>query len=427
MPNARLLSNGAGTLQTEPAKTLSLIRRHTTALIQGTKIGRLYDDHAAFLALVFCVLPAGSDQVEKYLGIAGVGTYWTAGLAILIVARWYLIPRFASRVTKAWGWILALGTLGCLFCLFWLIYPLADSGMFGGGGDSDDALNLGAQALLNHQYPYEPSTYLGAPVTYLPGSLLLAVPFVMLGNAAYQNMFWLALFLLAMRVHLKDIRQALFLFWTILLCAGVLQLLLTGGELLASSIYVVLFVLFAMRSLMAEQLRWGRWLAAVLLGVGLSSRANYLLLVPIIFSAVIQKRGWNETAGYAAAAIGSFLAVTLPFWLHDPQTFVVACLREQNFAALGLNSVLPHADLAVPLASLVFAVALSFRRLKNWDAQVLSHCAFAQAFPILLIVVLSSIEARGLNLTYAGYGVHFLFFGAVASWTGFLRIGAAPA
>ena len=126
----------------------------------------------------------------------------------------------------------------------------------------------------------------------------------------------------------------------------------------------------------------------------------------------------------AAAAMTSFLAVTLPFWLHDPETFVMACLRQQNFAALAQNAVLSRADLVVPLASTLFAVGLSFRRLKNWDTQVLSYCALVQAFPILAILVLSSVEARGLEMTYAGYGVHFLFFGAVASWTGFVRIGA---
>ena len=228
-----------------------------------------------------------------------------------------------------------------------------------------------------------------------------------------------------MKLYLNDIRQAVLLFWTTLLCARVLQLLFTGGELLASSIYVALFVLFAMRSLMAGQPGWRPWVAAILLGVGLSSRTNYLLLVPIVLSAAIQKKGgWTEPAGYAAAATASFLAVTLPFWLHDPQTFVVACLREQNFAATAQNSVIPHADLAVPLASTLFAVGLSFRRLKNWDAQVLSYCALAQAFPILAIVVLSSIEAGGLDLAYAEIGVHFLFFGVVASWAGFVRIGA---
>lgn len=398
------------------------VRRHPITLIEGPRIGGLYDQYASFLALTFSVLPAGSGQVEKYLGMAGVGAYLAVGIAILLAARKYLIPRFMSRVSEGGGGkVLACGTLLCLVSLFLLIYPLADSGMFGGGGDSDDALNLGARALLNHQYPYGPSTYLGAPVTYLPGSLLLAVPFVILGNAAYQNIFWLSLFLLTMRVYLGSTRQAVFLFWTTLLCTHVWQLLMTGGELLASSIYILLFVLLAMRAFVAAQRGWIRWMAAVLLGIGLASRANYLLLAPIVFAATMQKKGWRETAGYAAATIGTVLVVTLPFWLHDPQTFVVACLREQNFAARRLNSVLPHADLAVPFASVVFALGLSCCRFKNWDADVLSNCALAQAFPVIAVVLLSSIDGRGLDLRYTGYGVHFLFFGVLASWSGFVR------
>jgi len=386
-----------------------------------SKIGGLYEDHAAFLGLAFSLLPAGSEQVEKYLGIAGVGVYLVLGMTILLASREYLVPGFVNRVTERACWILALGTLGCLLFLFLLIYPVADAGVVGGGSDSDDALNLGASALLNQQYPYGIHTESGAPVTYLPGSLLLAIPFVILGNAAYQNWFWLALFLLTMRFYLKGIRQALLLFWMTLLCSRILQLLVTGGELLASGIYIVLFVLFAMRSFLAEPRRWFRWVAAVLLGVGLSSRANYLLLVPVIFSATLQKVGWKETARYAAVTVGAFLAVTLPFWLHDPETFLVACLTPQNYAAVELSTVLPHADIALPLASTVFALGLSFRRLRDWDTDLLSNCAFAQAFPVLAIVLLSSIDTRRLDLSYAGYGVHFLFFGALASWNGFVR------
>jgi hypothetical protein len=355
------------------------------------------------------------------LGLAGVGVYLVVGFAIILASRVYLLPGFMNRVTDRECWILALGTLGCLLVLFLLIYPIADSGVVGGGSDSDDALNLGARALLNQQYPYRIHTGSGTPVTYLPGSLLLAVPFVILGNAAYQNWFWLALFLLAIRLYLKGIHQAILLFWMTFLCTRIWQLLLTGGERLASSIYIVLFVLFAMRSLVVEQPRWFRWLAAVLLGIGLSSRANYLLLAPVIFSAALKKVGWSESLRYAAVTAGAFMAVTLPFWLHDPQMFWVACLREQNFAAVELNTILPHADVVLPLASTVFAVGLSFRRLKDWDTDLLSSCALAQAFPVFAIFLLSIIDTRRLDLSYLGYGVHFLFFGALASWNGFVR------
>ncbi len=231
----------------------------------------------------------------------------------------------------------------------------------------------------------------------------------------------MAVFILAMNLYLKDIRQVLVLFWITLLCPRILQSLVTGAEVLASSIYMVLFTLFAMESFLAERKNWFRWVAAVLLGIGLSSRANYLLLVPVIFSATIQQVGWKEAAGYAAVAGGAFLAVTLPFWLHDPQTFWVACVMEQNSAAAVLNPILPHADLALPLASTVFALGLSLRRLSKRSTELLACCALTQAFPVLAMFLLSG--ARGFDLGYTNYGMHFLFFGALASWNGFIQSG----
>jgi hypothetical protein len=143
--------------------------------------------------------------------------------------------------------------------------------------------------------------------------------------------------------------------------------------------------------------------------------------VPVIVSAAIQTLPLKEVARYVAVTCVTALAVTLPFWLHDPAVFWVACVTEQNYAAVNLNSILPHADLALPLASLAFAVGISFRRLKKWDADLLTNCALVQAFPVLAVILLASIEARRLDLSYAGYGVHFTFFGALASWNGFVR------
>ena len=373
----------------------------------------------ALLALAFPLLFTGTRQVEKYFGLVGVGVYVVAGMTILWASRTSFIPAFLGRVTERLAWILVLGTLAGLLLLFFRVYPVAQSGAIGGGSDSDDALDLATRALLMHQYPYQIETYLEAPATYLPGALLLAVPFVILGNAGYQNLFWLAVFILAMNVYLRDIRQAILLLWITLLCPRVLQSLVTGAEVLASSIYMVLFVILAMKFFLAERKHWLRWVAAVLLGIGLSSRANYLLLVPVVFSATIQRVGWKETAGYAAVTGGAFLAVTLPFWLHDPQTFWVACVIEQNFAAAMLDPVLPHAALVLPLASVLFGVGLSFRRLGNWHSDLLSRCALTQAFPVLAMLLLSGTSS--FDLGYADYGMHFLFFGVLASWNGFIH------
>ena len=103
--------------------------------------------------------------------------YWGRLLTERLTRR----RALASGATAGLG-LAALSLVGC-----------------GGGSDSDDALNLATRALLHGEYPYRIRTYLGSPATYLPGSLLLAVPFVLLGNAAYQDLFWLAAFLLSHR------------------------------------------------------------------------------------------------------------------------------------------------------------------------------------------------------------------------------------
>jgi len=54
------------------------------------------------------------------------------------------------------------------------------------GSDDDDALNLGAMALLTGRSPYSQSTYLGNLLHHLPGAFVLAAPFVLLGTSALQ-------------------------------------------------------------------------------------------------------------------------------------------------------------------------------------------------------------------------------------------------
>jgi len=91
---------------------------------------------------------SGSDQVAKYLGAAGVGAY----AAIVLIAVWcthrWLVPRFWTMGRRT-ALALAILTLVMAGLAFGVLYPLADAGVFGGGSDSDDALNLATRALLH--------------------------------------------------------------------------------------------------------------------------------------------------------------------------------------------------------------------------------------------------------------------------------------
>src|SRR5205823_5031347 len=92
-----------------------------------------------------------------------------------------------------------LGTLLVIVIAFLLIYPHVNTHTPGTGSDDDDALNLGAMALLTGRFPYSCTTYLGNALHHFAGAFVLASPFVVLGTSALQNLFWLPLFFLAVR------------------------------------------------------------------------------------------------------------------------------------------------------------------------------------------------------------------------------------
>ena len=371
--------------------------------------------HAWLIAGVAVLLTvSGSDQVAKYLGAAGVGAY----AAIVLIAVWcthrWLVPTFWNMGRRT-ALALAILTLVMAGLAFGVLYPLADAGVFGGGSDSDDALNLATRALLHRQYPYHVRTYLGGPATYLPGSLLLALPFTILGNAAYQNLFWMAV-LLCVVATIVDVRLALLLIWTVLaLCPRVGQLIITGGELLASGIYVPLAVLFAIEP---PKRRWWNerwWLRCAILGLALSSRINYVLLIPVVLAAIARQRGWRRALESGAVIAATMIVVIGPFWLYDPAAFWQAGIEQQNAAA---THVLPSAHLLVPWLSAAFALAVAIPPGSS-RSNLLLRCVAIQAFPVLLLVAVSSIQLGAPSFSYAGYGIHFLFFGLLGLWAPF--------
>ena len=95
-------------------------------------------------------------------------------------------------------WLVLLASV-LVAVAFLVVYPIANTHAAGAGSDDDDALNLGAMALLAGRFPYAHTTYLGNVLHHLPGAFILATPFVALGTSALQNLFWLPIFFLAVR------------------------------------------------------------------------------------------------------------------------------------------------------------------------------------------------------------------------------------
>jgi hypothetical protein len=189
----------------------------------------------------------------------------TRGLAVylLAAAAWtgFLLPALARRLSGASPEVqaraqrnaprLAVVVMALLTVLFLVVYPLSHSGRLGRGTDRADALNISIPRLLHGENPYTVRTYLGNPVTPLPGALVLGAPFrVVFRDAAYQNLLWIGvLFLLLCGV--ASTRTEAFLLWVtlIFLCPALLQDVMTGGDFTINAIYCAAATLWLLQAL----------------------------------------------------------------------------------------------------------------------------------------------------------------------------------
>jgi hypothetical protein len=356
--------------------------------------------------------------VQKYLGTAAA-----LGYLVAVVVGLPVVMRLVLRVDRRFGgdrrlvW-LALLSLVLLVVLFLVVYPRANAHVGGtSGSDRDEAANLGAQNLLHGHYPYRGKTYLGNPISDLPGALLLALPFVLvLGNSAYQNLFWLPLAFLRMRIAVASTAVALLLSWIVLaLSPGAMREFLTGGDLLANSLWVPLLMLAVLDAARTGRARL-ELLAAAALGIGLSSRANFLLVVPILFGVLAQHYGLRRAVRDVLIAGAAFLLVTLPFYVYDPGGFTP--LKVQNHLKQ-FDTLVPDVHVAVAVAALVLSIAFAFRPMDALGGRAMAACAAVQAFVIVAAVVLASIHAHAVDFTFliSSYGLTALGFAVLATAT----------
>lgn len=374
------------------------------------------------MALALVLLVPGLGHAVKHLGWPGLVTLPVAGILALGLLRRHVGPWFLARVDERRARWLGFATLVALGLLFAVVYPRADAGV-AGGSDLDDELNLAVGALLSGRSPYGVRTPLGNPVDLWPGEILLAAPFVVLGNSAYQGLFWIAALGMAARSVLGRGASALLLVWTVVFgCPAALQQLLTGGDRLVNATHVLVAILLLTGALGSAR-PLARRAGAVLLGVGLASRLNFALLLPLVAAAACRRWGTRRGVALLALSLGCLAAVSLPFYLADPGGFPLTAQAR----VVGRHArLLPHAGLVVPGVALLAALALAGRAAAAGLPRLLGACAAIQAIPVAGLVLLASLDAGRVDLGSVDYGVFSLPFGALAAWPGFLAPRSNP-
>ncbi len=373
------------------------------------------------LILVFAIflLVPSFDTALKYFGAVGVVVYFFTGTLFLLLLDRFALPIFFSTISDKAADYLATAMFVLLAAAAMYLGPIANSGRFGGGSDADDALLIAANELANGRFPYYVVTYLGNQIGPMPGSILFAMPFSLTGTIQLQNVVWLAVFYLAVRYFEKSSATALGLVWILLvLSPTVLQNIATGADYVSNTIFVLVFMWMLVRSASSNTsaIVSNGVIAAILLGIALSSRSTFFLLMPLLLSVLVQVSGWSNSIKYLSISAIAFLVVTVPFWLYDPSGF--APLHVQGAKLAAVESVLRFAAVIVPVSAGALSIILSFQTMRNDCTRFFLNCAIVQMFVLIFTSVLYTLKLQRLDLFVAqsGYGMFTLFFGVSAAW-----------
>jgi hypothetical protein len=328
----------------------------------------------------------------KYLSHTRALAALVFGLLSILVAMLLPDPFHLRQRRLHAGWFLLLFLL--LGQAFAVLYPISLRHTLNRGSDREDALRIELRAVTHHEYPYAARTFLGNPPTPLPGAMLLAAPFYAVGHIAWQNFLWLALFFVFAARFFRYRATALFFLATFLLFAPAdLSDFTSGGDYLTNFFYVAIAATLFARSLhrpLAVALA-----SAVFLGITLSSRALYpLILIPLL--AYTLQRTPNaraRTLAMFAVALAAAAAITLPIFAPHPVSRLLAVVSQNSDKLRFLPAAL-HPRITLPLLALATASTAFFVRMDLPRLFLIFGAAS-------LVILAPSIATFGLHSGYA--------------------------
>lgn len=374
--------------------------------------GKRPERRAGLASLYLLFFLASSGFFQRNLGLPGVIAYATF-VAVAGYAWWRFRDPLRAWIEKRFALWISLFAVG-LVAVFAIGYPIENSQGRGRSSDRDEGLNAAVERMLVGESPYYPPREDAGPLSVFPGAIFLATPFVLLGNSAYQNFFWLAILLwLALRNSKRRGEILLLLAAAFALSPALQYEFISGGDMLSNGIYMTVALGLFLRSWSsADGGLAGRIATAVFLGIALASRPNFLLLMPLAGGFLWRSSGFTKAAAACALATGIFAAASLPFFLSDPQGFTP--LSAGNKLAL-IDQFLPWGSTSLHVLSATAAIAgglwIMLGRKPVGDSTFFGAVAWVTALPMIGAVALYSIirEVPDFGFMHPRYGLMYLF------------------
>lgn len=355
-------------------------------------------------------------QVQKYLPMNVAAAVSIFGCFLVLGGLLWLRRQYVGRDLGLLP--LALAFLALLIS-FVVLYPKAQRHTVGQGSDREDALRVELAAVLHHQYPYDARTFLNHPPTPLPGAMLLAAPFYLAGRVAIENIVWAAAFCCFLLCFFRCRRTALVYFVLFLITAlENLNDFDVGGDYVTNIMYVCI-ALFCFAKATDRDASWPKVTAAVtFLGIALSSRVVYVVVLPPMFAYVAQRNRLGRTLALCGGVLLAAALVTLPVFFPHPIAHLYAQLNQNANKLTVLPSFLTGVTL--PTAALLVASAAFFFRMSLPRVFLLSGVAASiLVVPPMIFFVRTQggfTKPLSTDLEYLAVGAMLLGLWALSEW-----------
>jgi|GEM_PF-3314033 len=341
--------------------------------------------------------------IWKYLSYMGAAIATLVALSSIGISI-HLLARFHQRrlqISLRWFVLLYL----VFVVAFVVLYPLSLKRTLNQRSDREDALRIELAAIRHHQYPYDARTFLGNPPTPLPGALLLAAPFFFIKHVSWQNFLWIAAFFyFAIRFFRFRSTALFFVLIFLLLSPSSLSDLTAGGDYLTNFFYLSVAVGFFVHSLDKSLLQAVS--AASLVGLTLSSRSLYLVILIPLFALLLGRTTRARVVLFWGLILATAAAVTLPVFMPHLITHLHSHISQNADKLLYLPTAL-HAERTLPVLALFMSCLSLFIRM---DIQRL-FLIFAACSSVVLA---PPVLAQGIHMHKLPYECSYLSISALS-------------
>lgn len=342
--------------------------------------------------------------VALILPFSFIETPWYWAIAPFLICLYPLLlvmDALALRLAERYQTVWFVGGKVIVVLIFFLVINSVTSSI-DTAVDRDEALDSAVSELVSGRYPYYVKTPIHNPLSPMPGAILIAAPFVALGDSAYQNFFWLAVTLLLLPDQMRRSKIVSACIWVILFSPLVFQEFIHGSDLIANNLYVVLVTLWGIKTSDAASPKLG-WLRPIAFGILLSSRPNFIFWGVFVLAHRVRWTGFKMAGRWMLLAVCAYCLITLPFYFYDPAAF-------SPFHVQGKLSHVGFPNLSAVTVFFMLLVSGGLSLRATGVAEMMRAGSVVQAIPVgvALFLVVASGDPYSVVSDRLSYALNFL-------------------